>query len=132
MVITRNTRYVEMIMEAGECYFGYNNSLLALQIMETMVRGDNFKRLFNMSMGLAHWTKTQQINYHNFHEALTDGVYAPPDGDRMIDIIKILVLAMQDRIDITAMRDRSFHSGSITKEDFKTISAIVKPYATSS
>ena len=51
MVITRNTRYVEMIMEAGECYFGYDNSLLALQIMETMVRGDNFKRLFNMSMG---------------------------------------------------------------------------------
>ena len=52
MIEARNKTYVEAIMETGERFFGYQNSNSALEIMSTLVRGNNFKRLFGMSMAL--------------------------------------------------------------------------------
>ena len=130
VAVTRNQKYVELILLAGEQFFGYQNSKAALYIMQTLVRDNHFERVFNMSMRLETWTEEQKENYSNFYNELVS-TYAPLDGDCLINTLNVLIGCMKSEIDCLA-DGSEFHGGSITKEDFADIVAITKPYATQS
>ena len=131
VVVTRNSKYVTAIMEAGEQFFAHDNSRRALEILTALHRGNNLVRLFGMSMNLDHWTAEQQDKYSHFYNRLIDW-YAPMDGNGMLEVVLTLVLCMQGAIDDMSLLDAIFLEKSITMEDFAEIVEVIRPYATSS